>query len=492
LELHKYQNTLVMDDEKVMKSTPTTMRIKGGDDQSPTAAEKKNETNPLDQGGEEKQEQQLRMVILAGPHKTASTETQWFLANLQWFFQKSLLAPFQLPSDPDGEIHTKQFSNLVKDLYEEQRQQKTKKNEFVFEDYKEGNFSYKEHYRNEFQRIWSHRQTSSNSIVLGAELWGPLSLHKYGPGAIRELMALLPSNKNKVTVALNYRTPRFDHLFSIYQQSKKMQEHLHGGDSFRNWMCKMDCTLPDPKLNLRVLNTLGQALAFRRLQQDDGDDVVVVDMSGAAAQGMDIREVYACEILHLDACKNPSSRNRMLATMEKPPKTKEYSLSGVKTPTESSTKINNSTAKLLLPPLSETLNDLEGQINEVLRKLDCSYFDAITSPNSGIRLLYSSYNASYCPSAFRKEASSFTDGHACLAIQKVLKCPGSNFPSSLPPPLPPPLPPVPTGMKRSDISNTTRMTIIEGHFSTILSIISVVTIYLFRRAMRGHFSHTKR
>lgn len=240
------------------------------------------------------------------------------------------------------------------------------------------------------------------------------------------------------------------------------QKRLEGGASFRDWMCEMDCALPDPKLNLRVLNTLGQALAFRRLQQQHADEVVVVDMSGAAAQGMDIREVYACDILHLDACKNFSSRNRMLATMGKPPKTKNYSLNGVKMPTESSTKIDNSTANLLHHPLSETLTDLEEQINEVLRKLDCSYFDAITSPNSGIRLLYSSYNASYCPAAFRKEVSSFTDGHACLAIQKVLQCPASNFSSSLPPPSPP----VPTEMKRSDIRNAASLPITDKSIIT--------------------------
>lgn len=402
------------------------------------------------------EQQKQKVVILAGPHKTATSETQRFLIRLQR--DKDLLAPFQWPLTPEKHTNSKQFSDLVKELYVGQENATLLETKNARK-YRKGKLPYIEHYRNEFQRIWQQNNNKNNSILVGAELLGPLALHKHGPAATQELIKLMPWSNNNirealgtsinnhggeieyttdyndkrkdrqtelpVTVALNYRTPRFDHLASVWQQAIKVKK-AEIGTSFHDWMCQMDCTLPEPKLNLRVINTLGQALAYSNF--NGVSDVVVVDMAGAKAHGYDVREVYACDVLNLDACKNESSYKVLLEMKDdkRAKKTKKYSFSADGSVSiQKAGKNKEEDTDTTDPSTADDMIELKEQINLVLRKLDCSYYEVITAADSGIRFLYSSYNTSYCPEKFRNDylTSLYTDQQACLDIQDVLKCP---------------------------------------------------------------------
>merc|ERR1712004_589032 len=92
--------------------------------------------------------------------------------------------------------------------------------------------------------------------------------------ALLDMMPAKDHPTDDIVIVLSFRTPRFDHLFSVWQQ--KQREHRQA-ESFKDWICAMDCGLPEEeKLDLRVVDTLGQAAVFRSY----GFHVVIIDMAG--------------------------------------------------------------------------------------------------------------------------------------------------------------------------------------------------------------------
>ena len=233
----------------------------------------------------QQQQEQQQFVILAGPHKTASTTTQKVIIALQ---SANLLGQYVWPrmvrEHKDKVYHEKQFSILVSNLMEP-----------AGESSHQASYRGVKFYAPEFERIWSE----GKSIVIGAEKFGSSSISSFGSNVIDGLKEILPMRRGKESqesapiIVLNFRSARIEHLVSVWGQFNFKSRQAVNATAFSDWLCSMDCSLPEPKLNLNVINTLGQADAYRKANYK----VVLVDMGGVERDGLNVAHIPACEIL---------------------------------------------------------------------------------------------------------------------------------------------------------------------------------------------------
>ena len=191
---------------------------------------------------------QQEVVIIAGPHKTASSTTQKTLISLQ---KAELLGPYVWPRKykytEKKPYNQKQFSKFVDDLISSPSPSKSR-----------------DFYVEEMRMIWSKGQ----SIVIGAERFGTASLSSSRnmlldglEEALWRIQKQSTAKPRRTTVVLSFRSERLTHLVSVWNQYLFKSKRKNSGDvsdSFSDWMCSMDCSLPEDKLNLNVVNTLGQ------------------------------------------------------------------------------------------------------------------------------------------------------------------------------------------------------------------------------------------
>lgn len=315
---------------------------------------------------------QQQFVILAGPHKTASSATQSLMKTLQ---ESGNLGKFVWPKNPAGACDAKQFSEFVWSLFRSVNGG--------------GDPALLNYYKEEFDQIWK----DGKSIVIGAELFGTISLHESFDRMVEDALwnELPVTDPNRVLVVLNYRTPRLDHLTSLWAQKMKI-ERL--GLSFREWACSMDCDLPEPKLNLHVINTLGQAAAFRR----HGFQVSIVDMGGLIEDGLDATHTVACELLGV-TCQN----GRVSGVIKKDAKVEVQNV-------KNQERQN----------LAHLSDDEARQLRTVLSRLDMKYLHLRNDKH--VRILHES-------SIIFAENSSLTaidDKEACSLIKIIMSC-NSSF-----------------------------------------------------------------
>lgn len=140
-------------------------------------------------------------------------------------------------------------------------------------------------YKTEFLKTW----VKGKNIVFGSEAFDFIIKDINGVDMINGLKALMPwriddininGSDNDITVVVTYRLSRIKHLISIWRQTKKETE------PFEKWM---KTTLN----NLGALDSLGLANAFilQNLK------VSLLDSSGLAAEGVDISNAVACDVL---------------------------------------------------------------------------------------------------------------------------------------------------------------------------------------------------
>jgi len=310
----------------------------------------------------------------------------------------------------NGTTHSKQFSGLVHSIMDD--------DEFP-QNFKMSHIRY---FTKESDMIWSKGQ----SIVISSELLGPASLSRFGNNLLNGLNQVLPTErKNAIkestsTVVLNYRSGRLEHLVSVWGQfkyknnmkilkmnmkiaknitkvaeknpKKNREKATENKVTFSEWMCSMDCSLPEPKLNLNVVNTLGQAAVYREASYR----IVVVDTGGVERDGLDLANVPACEILGV-ACVNgvpehmDSVKRRGVSKKDK----RRYPGDGA--------------------AISERISQ---EINGILKRMDCSYEHFLVDEN--IRILHLSDMFSNCSKWSEKPA--INEKQACSLIQNVLEC----------------------------------------------------------------------
>jgi len=343
---------------------------------SPSDSAQPYENQVQDQDQEKQRQQQQQFVILAGPHKTASSTTQSTLVSLQ---KKNLLNPYVWPrklNHTNKLYHSKQFAALAR---------RPRKN------------SHYKYYTKEFEMIWSKGQ----SIVIAAELFGSASLSSSSSVVLDGLKEILPIRQTdkieeSVSVVLNFRSKRLSHLVSVWGQYNYFTEIKV---SFTDWMCSMSCLLLEPKLNMNVVNTLGQADVYRQANYN----VVIVDMDGVERDGLDVANIPVCEILGI-VCVDGIPEG--LGRVRKQGKGARKRRGGL-----------------------ANIGERKSQdINTILKRMDCSYEHLITDKN--VRILHRSDMFSNC-SIWLNE-SKINEKQACSLIQDVLGCGhNSTFHSSL-------------------------------------------------------------
>jgi hypothetical protein len=173
---------------------------------------------------------------------------------------------------------------------------------------------------------------------------------------IQGFLDTLPSSatKDEITFVVTYRSPKIDHLRSLWKQ---LTFKLKNQPSFRS-------SLLLGNINVTIVDPL---YAAKEIATRHGFNVVVIDMSGVQAKGLDISSVVACQMLQSVPCH---ANNMTLL------------LGGY----ESIAHIKNVKSHLM-----EELNDLTInetlQIADALQKMDCnSVHDVFYHPK--IQLLY--------------------------------------------------------------------------------------------------------
>lgn len=173
---------------------------------------------------------------------------------------------------------------------------------------------------------------------------------------IQGFVDTIPSSspKEEITFVVTYRSPKIDHLRSWWKQINANRKKL---SSFRSLLLAGDIDVP-------VIDPL---YAAKEIATRHGFNVVVIDMSGVKAKGLDISSVVACQVLENVPCHGDTI-TLLLGGNESTPGIKNIR-------SHTMEDLNDLT-------LDETL-----QIADALQKLDCnSVHDVFDHPR--IQVLY--------------------------------------------------------------------------------------------------------
>lgn len=318
---------------------------------------------------------QQRVVLLAGPHKTASSSIQFNM--FHWLKNEShasgLTKNWAWPSplkkfQEDGcKMNWSSGFQIFYWWIQALMKRDTTTGIHCISD--QGIYSRQEmidHYKREFYNQWME----GRSLVIASEAMdfvGSEQLYKY-PDELREKIILqLPwhvgtdahypikasGSDDNITVVIMYRSPRSGHLTSLWHQC--CMEDL----SFHDFLISKQGGKYSDYL-MKSLDSLKLAKKFL----DRGLEVVVVDMAGVQANGYDISNVIACDILGAE-CTN-DKRFHGSEHQEK------VGIINVKTHSDSK--------------LNVTLNQLD-QMNAVIQKYDCNFVALMG--NAKLKILYS-------------------------------------------------------------------------------------------------------
>jgi len=211
---------------------------------------------------------QMRVVVVIGPTKTASTHEKHFLAShvsylrrQNWTWPRSPTTPRK----PGGWNDFSDLPHLLQGRWKHYNAPQTL-----------------EWYRQEFVRV----QKSGTDLVFGSEHF--MSLRNNVP-AIEKFVAMMPP-RSSLTVTVNYRRPRALHVKSLYKQMVNMRT-VRETRPFSTWLCDND---------IRRVVSPGHAAAWLA----GGSDVVMVDMEATYAGGGDVVDVLLCDVLGTKCTNN--------------------------------------------------------------------------------------------------------------------------------------------------------------------------------------------
>jgi len=314
-----------------------------------------------------KERKEQKYIILAGPGKTASTSIQfnmyswselgwlghdwaWMNPNLTCLREQSrIYCPAHRWVLVDNPWYWKAWGCLSKCLFDSlESKNGTEPCTHV-----------KSCYAESLQRQQQNNQQTK--LIFGSEWIAQhlVDLSVQGRDAsfyIQGFLDTLPSSatKDEITFVVTYRSPKIDHLRSLWKQ---LNFKMKNRTSFRS-------SLLLGSINVTIVDPL---YAAKEIATRHGFNVIVIDMSGVQAKGLDISSVVACQILQ----NVPCHANNMTLL-----------LGG----NESTAHVKNVKSHLM-----EELNDLTInetlQIADALQKMDCnSVHDVFYHPK--IQLLY--------------------------------------------------------------------------------------------------------
>jgi hypothetical protein len=225
-----------------------------------------------------------RLVIFAGPHKSASSTVQELLVQYgtgrRRYRKVKAFQQWRWPLLQSSPIPArKQWAGLVT--------------------YNHNNHTEEEEEdRHQLQLAMQETYHQYPNVMVGSEEFDrfgqtPWS-HRNGVQAIQEIQQWLPADDAELELVINYRTPRHAQWISIWKQLTSLDELRMGEPavSYPDWICHddrvweyLDC----------VANPLGLANAF--VQQNW--TVSLIDMGGVTARDLDIAHVSACDVLQV-------------------------------------------------------------------------------------------------------------------------------------------------------------------------------------------------
>jgi len=250
-----------------------------------------NDTDPFRNhttSGEYKQ----RVVLLVGPHKTASSSVQ---ANLiRWTSEYDNRLPnwswpqpsFVSSCNNGPKVFYPYFITL----------NGSGKEQCLRKQYKLWGLQEKDllsDYKNAYRDEWS----AGKSLVIASEAMDFVSSERTdGDLMLSRILDGLPWNSNDlsglqlegsnddVTIVVKFRAPRVEHLVSLWHQC------CMGSMTFYEYIT---IRLPSKKDPIRSLDSLRLVEIFL----EKGFEVIIIDMEGATNKGYDISDVVACDVL---------------------------------------------------------------------------------------------------------------------------------------------------------------------------------------------------
>jgi hypothetical protein len=303
------------------------------------------------------------VVLLAGPHKTASSSMQrnfyhWLDAkseedisglSKQWAWP----SPMQTFVDHGCEMNDSLASKIFYMLIESIKGRRNK-SRCITSFYSTTEII--KLYHDEICKRWNQ----GYNLVIGSEAMDFIASEHDGPKILDDLIHALPwhakenplhGSDEDITAVVAYRAPRVDHLISLWHQC--CMERM----SFYEYLTRLRSTYKE--VPLRSLDSLKLASAF--VEKDI--DTVLIDMSGVKALGYDMTNVVACDILHAECTEH--------RTFPGAPK-KKAAIVNVKT--HSDTNFNITDAQLR-------------RINDVIETYDCNF--ATLMEHEKLKVVYS-------------------------------------------------------------------------------------------------------
>lgn len=319
------------------------------------------------------EENNQRVVLLAGPHKTATSSIQ--LNMLRWLNDENhasgLGKDWAWPSPiatflEDGCIVQNGIENYqvfywwIQAMMGSEKIQCTSGNEKIY-----SRMEMTDKYTRAF---FDHWQKGSNLVIASEAMDFVTSENPLlGPNVLLEnIISSLPWHANyppakasgsddDITVVVSYRSPRSRHLISLWHQCCMEKMSFHEWLS-NMWGQKAWIRRKDP------LNSL-DSLKIAKVFLDRGLKVVLIDMAGVEEKGYDMSNVIACDVLNA----NCSPEKRFVGDPEE-----EQAIVNVKSHNETNFNV--------------TRKQLE-RIEEVIQDYDCNYLSLLEEGN--LTVLYS-------------------------------------------------------------------------------------------------------
>ena len=285
-----------------------------------------------------------RLVLFAGPHKSASSSVQEFFmryaSDKKTTSKHPSLVNWTWPYNPRRRSYMprKGFAPLVVEYENEELR----------------NILY-----DTLMKVWNTTTTSNSNggLIFGSEEYDrfgdtPWS-HRNGFRSIQDILQLTKPDQFEIVV--NYRVPRHQQWISIWKQLTRTHPI-----PYREYLCQDDVRTWE-YLDA-VANPLGLVQAFRSKNWK----TTLIDMSGVAYDKMDVAHVVACEVLQVP-CKNgwlPGLEQILQNTKTGDP---------------------------------EMSNEQLDQMEWILRQRDCSYRETLES-DDGLNILHRHSLWENCPS----------------------------------------------------------------------------------------------
>lgn len=160
---------------------------------------------------------------------------------------------------------------------------------------------------------------AENGVIIGSLDFDRVGKNPYtnydALEAIDRVDEMLGINDNDVTVVLNYRSARLDHLSAVWYN------HFEA-ETFQDFVCSDE----EADMRWEWIDTVMNPLKLANAYLEEGWNVVIIDQEGTASAGKDVAHALACNIMNGVDCDNGWVRGLRSETIEEPT---SYDLDGV-------------------------------------------------------------------------------------------------------------------------------------------------------------------